>query len=247
MTLAECAPSLRHTDVFGESWDGRQVAVVGLGRSGLAAATLLCRMGARVRATEARDTAELRAARDALHTLGVEEVEVGGHSRRLIEGAECVVVSPGVPESAGPIQWAAQEQLPILSEIEIAFRFCPSTIVAVTGTNGKSTAVSLIAELLRLSGRPAIGCGNLGIPFSSVIGRLAPHTIVVLEVSSFQLLWCDRFRPKIGVLLNISTNHLDRHEHAHAYRSAKANLFRRQTPEDWAVLNGRDPHIVALG
>jgi UDP-N-acetylmuramoylalanine--D-glutamate ligase len=237
------------SDVFGRSWKGRRVAVVGLGRSGLAAAKLLHRAGCQVRATDTRDTSELRAAREALFALGVRvgEVEVGRHTRRLIEGSEVVVVSPGVPESAGPIQWALQRRLPILSEIEVTFLFCPSPIVAVTGTNGKSTAVTLITSLLKASGQSAIACGNLGIPFSSIIDQLTSQTVAVVEVSSFQLLWCGQFRPKVGVLLNVGTNHLDRHHDANAYLSAKAKLFQRQTPEDWAVLNGCDPRIVALG
>ena len=191
----------------------------------MAAMDLLCRMGCRVWATEARDTPELRTIRDACTARGVEDVEIGGHSQRLIEQSELLVVSPGVPETAGPIRWALERRLPILSEIELASRFCPSTIIAVTGTNGKSTTVTLIAELLKASGHAAIACGNLGIPFSSILQQLTSRTIAVVEVSSFQLLWCDQFRPHVGVLLNIGANHLDRHPDAEAYLSAKARLF----------------------
>jgi UDP-N-acetylmuramoylalanine--D-glutamate ligase len=156
------------------------------------------------------------------------------------------VVSPGVAESALPLQWAASRGIPAISEIELAFRFCRAAVVAVTGTNGKSTAVTLIADVLRAGGRSAIACGNLGLPFSAVVAGLAPQAMAVGEVSSFQLLGCERFRPKIGVLLNIGTNHLDRHQDPQAYRAAKARLFARQTPEDWAVLNGADPHVAAV-
>ena len=235
------------TDVFGYSWEGRRVAVVGLGRSGLAAAELLCRAGARVRATDSLDTDELRTARTSLHRLGVDDIELGGHSARVVEDAELLVVSPGVPESSEPIRWAAEHRLPVLSEIELAFHFCRAPIVAVTGTNGKSTAVTLIAEVLKTARRPAIACGNLGTPFASVVGRLNPQVVAVVEVSSFQLLGCDRFRPKIGVFLNLGANHLDRHRDPQAYLAAKTRLFARQTPEDRAVLNGRDPRIAALG
>ena len=234
------------TDVFGRPWTGRRVSVVGLGRSGLAAAQLLCRVGARVRVTEARQTPGLEAAAQSLRPLGIEAVELGGHNPHFLEPSELVVVSPGVSESAAPIRWAAEQGVPVISEIELAFHFCPSRIVAVTGTNGKSTAVTLLAQLLTVSHRAAVACGNLGIPFSSVIDRLTSHTIAVVEVSSFQLLWCHQFRPAIGVLLNIDSNHLDRHADANAYVAAKARLFQRQTPEDWAVLNGRDPRIVTL-
>ena len=244
--LTACVPSLRSQDRFGRSWEGRRVAVVGLGRSGLAAADLLCRAGAHVQATDARETPELRNARERLHAMGVDHVELGGHTKRVIEEAEAVVVSPGVPESTGPMQWAGGLGLPILSEIELAFCFCPASIVAVTGTNGKSTTVSLIAEALKAAGRHAVACGNLGVPFSSVIGDLTAQSIAVVEVSSFQLLRCEQFRPKIGVLLNIGTNHLDRHQDPSAYLAAKARLFQRQTPEDWAVLNGNDPRVASL-
>ena len=236
----------RAIDVFGRSWAGRRAAVVGLGKSGMAAAELLCRIGCRVRASDAQDTSHLQAAKTSLRALGVEEVELGGHTPHILEGAEVVVVSPGVPEATGPIRWAIEHQLPIVSEIELAFQFCPSPIIAVTGTNGKSTTVTLIAELLKTCGRPAVACGNLGIPFSSVIPQLTPQTIAVVEVSSFQLLWCSQLRPKIAVLLNIGTNHLDRHQEKSAYLAAKARLFQQQTPADWAVLNGTDPHVVAL-
>ncbi len=248
MTTAvlSASPSAR-TDVFGRSWDGRRVGVIGLGRSGFAAAQLLTRLGCWVYASDARDTDVLRAARESLYALGVEEVEVGGHTSRCVDEADLLVVSPGVPESTGPIQWAIARRIPILSEIEFAFHFCPAPIVAVTGTNGKSTAITLIAELLKASGRPAIACGNLGIPFSSVIDQLTPQSVAVVETSSFQLLWCDEFRPKVAVLLNIGTNHLDRHQDRTVYLQAKARIFARQTPEDWAVINGCDPDLVALG
>lgn len=235
------------TDRFGRSWAGRRVTIVGLGRSGIAAADLLSRVGARVSATDAHQTQAVRAARDTLSARGVQEVEIGRHTRRTIEASDAVVVSPGVPEHAGPIRWALERGLPVLSEIELAFHFCPSPIIAVTGTNGKSTAVTLIAHLLTLGGQRAVACGNLGVPFSSVVASLTSQTIAVVEVSSFQLLWCEQFRPRIGVLLNVGTNHLDRHQDRAAYFAAKARLFQRQTPEDWAVLNGQDASIVAMG
>ena len=226
-------------------WEGRRVTVIGLGRSGIAAARLLCRMGCRVRVTEAKHTAALQTMREALWAQGVEAVELGGHTSAFIEETELVVVSPGVPESTGPMQWAMERGVPIISEIELAFQSCRGPIVAVTGTNGKSTVVTLIAEVLRSSGRPAVACGNLGIPFSSILDRLTPQTTAVVEVSSFQLLWCRQFRPMIGVLLNVGNNHLDRHRDKRAYLAAKARLFQRQTGQDWAVLNGLDADIVA--
>ena len=235
------------TDIFGRSWAGREVVVVGLGKSGLAAAELLCRVGARVRATDARETEGLRATREALIKLGVDRVELGAHSQAVVDGADVIVVSPGVPDAAGPIRYGLAHRLPIISEIELAFHFCRSPLVAVTGTNGKSTAVTMMGDVLRAAGRPAIACGNLGTPFSSILPEATPETVVIVEVSSFQLLWCDRFRPHVGVLLNIGMNHLDRHEDAQTYLAAKTRLFTRQTPDDWAVLNGSDARVTALG
>ena len=235
------------TDVFGRSWAGRRVGVIGLGRSGLAAARWLCGAGARVQATDAGDRDDLRAAQDALRRLGAERVELGADSPHALEGADLVIVSPGVPETAVPLRWAAEHGVPVISEIELAFRFCRSPVVAVTGTNGKSTAVSLIAEVLRAAGRPAVACGNIGTPFAAVLDRLTSDAVAVVEVSSFQLLRCERFQPRVGVLLNIGMNHLDRHPDPDAYLAAKARLFERQTPSDWAVLNGADPRLAALG
>ena len=246
MTTLTAEPRTIIRDIFGHSWEGRRVTVVGLGRSGFAAAQLLCRLGCRVRVTDARATEELRAAEALLRSSGVEEIELGGHSEPFVDQAELLVVSPGVPDMTGPIPWALARSIPVISEIELAFHFCPSPIIAVTGTNGKSTTVTLIANILKAGGRDAIACGNLGIPFASVLEGLTPQMTVVLEVSSFQLLWCEQFRPHIGLLLNIGTNHLDRHQGREAYCAAKARLFRRQTPHDWAVLNGSDPNVLKL-
>jgi UDP-N-acetylmuramoylalanine--D-glutamate ligase len=246
-TVAAATSALHAVDHLGASWEGRRVAVVGIGRSGLAAASFLQRAGARVVVTDEKDTEELRRIRERLLQSGIEAVELGGHTEPWIARSDLIVVSPGVPESSLPLQWAARHRRPVFSEIELAFRFCPSPVVAVTGTNGKSTAVTLLAEILNAAGRPAIACGNLGTPFSSVLDRLTPEHVAVVEVSSFQLLWCDQFRPRIGILLNVGTNHMDRHKDPAAYLAAKARLFQRQTPEDWSILCGTDPRIAAIG
>ena len=239
-------PTLPTRDVFGRSWKGRRVTAVGLGRSGQAAAVLLHRAGCRVRMTDHRSTPELREAADRLLAGGVDAVELGGHTRGSLAGAELVVVSPGVPDASAPLQWAAQDGIPVMGEIDLAFHFCQAPVIAVTGTNGKSTAVTLIAAVLAAAGRSAVACGNLGVPFSSVIDRLSPSSVAVVEVSSFQLLACEAFRPHIGVLLNLGTNHLDRHRDPAAYLAAKARVFQRQDASDWAVLNAADGRIAAL-
>lgn len=234
-------------DRFGVNWRARRVAVLGLGKSGLAAARLLQQAGCRVRMSEARDTEELRQMAGRLREAGVEEIELGGHSQRLLDGCEAVIVSPGIAESLPSLRRAAAQGLSVLSEIELAFRFCASPVVAVTGTNGKSSVVTLIQRVLTAAGRHAVACGNLGVPFAEVLPTLTPRSIAVVEVSSFQLLGCQQFRPFVGVLLNLGTNHLDRHPDREHYIAAKARLFARQTPEDYAVLNGADAEVVALG
>ncbi len=233
-------------DIFGQSWKSRRVCVIGIGRSGMAASRLLAHLGCRVAVSDSRPESVLNDECKALRALGIEDIELGGHTERYFDWAETIVVSPGVSEQASPIRWAAQRQLPVLSEIELAYRFCPAPIVGVTGTNGKSTAVTLITEVLNASRRHAVSCGNVGIPFSSIIEQLTPESVAVVEVSSFQLMTCQHFRPAVGVLLNIGTNHMDRHRDASAYLAAKTRLFKRQTHDDWAVLNGRDPRIVEL-
>jgi UDP-N-acetylmuramoylalanine--D-glutamate ligase len=234
-------------DRFGVNWQGRRVAVLGLGKSGLAAARLLQRAGCRVRVSDARDTEELRRMAGGLREAGVEELELGGHSRRIVDGCEAVIVSPGIAESLPYLRQAVEQGASLLSEIELAFRFCASPVVAVTGTNGKSSVVTLLQRVLTAAGRHAVACGNLGVPFAEVLPALTPRSIAVVEVSSFQLLGCREFRPFVGVLLNLGTNHLDRHPDRAHYIAAKARLFARQTPEDYAVLNGADAEIVALG
>jgi len=227
-------------------WTGRCVTVVGLGKSGVAAAQLLHRVGCRVAVTDERDDPGTRTAADGLAAQGIAPIELGRHGRETIAQSELVVVSPGVAETSAPMQWAMAEGLPIISEIELAFQHCPAPVIAVTGTNGKSSVVTLIARLFAAGGRRAIACGNIGVPFSSVVGQLSTDAVAVVEVSSFQLAWCETFRPKISVLLNMGINHLDRHPTRAEYMAAKSRIFQCQSPEDWAVLNGMDPDVVAL-
>ncbi|MBI3319900.1 MAG: UDP-N-acetylmuramoyl-L-alanine--D-glutamate ligase, partial [Candidatus Omnitrophica bacterium] len=233
-------------DRFGVNWHGRTVLVVGLARSGIAAAHLLHRIGCVVRVSEKGDSDLLRTSADRLRQAGIEQIELGRHREEIMEGCHAVVVSPGVPESNPVMQWASERAIPILSEVELAFRFCMAPIVAVTGTNGKSSVATLIHRVLAAAGRPSVVCGNIGTPFSSILSSLSPEAVAVVEVSSFQLLWCEQFRPMIGVLLNVGTNHLDRHPDQEAYVAAKARLLVRQTPHDYAVLNARDPVIATL-
>ena len=216
---------------------GQRVTVIGGARSGLAAATLLARHGAEVFLTE-RDAVDARMA-DALTKAGV-AFEQGGHTARALD-ADFLVISPGVPSTITLVQQALRQKLPVYSEIEAASWFCPAPIVAVTGSNGKTTTTSLIAHLFRTAPRPFVVGGNIGYPFSDYVDELTDAHTVVLEVSSFQLDHIQTFRPKVSVLLNITPDHLDRYDHDfNKYAQSKFRIFENQRPGDWLVYNYDD-------
>lgn len=230
---------------------GKKVTVVGLGKSGLAAAKLLLEQGAEVSITDCADTEEIR--KNIKKLLGTERenkpvvrLQIGMHTDGFIQGRDFVVTSPGVAEDSLPIQSAQECGIPIISEIELASRFCPCPIVAVTGTSGKTTVTTLIGMVLNAAGKRAVVCGNIGRPFCEAVESLTPGHIVVLEVSSFQLSRCFNFKPYIAVLLNLSSNHLDRHRDFNEYVQTKARIFSKQTENDWAVLNIDDPVVESL-
>jgi UDP-N-acetylmuramoylalanine--D-glutamate ligase len=219
--------------------DGRSVLVIGLARTGVAAARFLAGAGARVRAVDRRPLAELGA--DARALADVAEVVGGVEDSALLADVDLVVPSPGVPADGVLLATAAGRGLPILSEIELAFRHLDVPVLAVTGTNGKSTTTTLLGEVLRAAGRRPFVGGNLGTPLVTAIG--ADHDVAVVEVSSFQLEWVERFRPRVGVLLNVTDDHLDRYADLDAYGRTKLRLFARQDAGDTAVLNGGDPWL----
>jgi len=219
-------------DVF-----NKKVTVLGAARSGLAAAALLGRKGAKVYVSEQGGIEKFPS--DFLswaRAAGV-QIEVGGHTREFIAGSALVVPSPGVPFLAPPLVWAREQGIKIWGEIELAFHYCPPPVIAVTGSNGKTTVVTLITQVLNAAGKKAVLCGNVGTPFCDCVDKLADADFVVLEVSSFQLETIEDFRPFIGVCLNFSQNHLDRHKDMEEYFNAKKRLFENQGPGDYAVLN----------
>lgn len=218
---------------------GKKVLVVGLGKSGEATSLFLHKKGAEVWLTEAQETLNLKKKAMALKATGI-KVETGSHSEIFARGSKLVVTSPGVAPTAFPLQYALKHGIPIWSEIELAYRFCPTPILAVTGTNGKSTVVTLLARILETAGKQVVLAGNIGTPFISVVEEAREKEVVVLEVSSFQLEWIDRFRPKVGLLLNITADHLDRYPDFASYRTAKIRLFANQQPTDFAVINYDD-------
>lgn len=235
----KAADTLPAPDASGAAPDvaGRRVTVVGGARSGLAAARLLARRGARVFLTDAAPAPKGLA--EGLARAGV-AYEFGGHSARALD-ADLVVLSPGVPSTAPLVQQAVRQHLPVVSEIEAAAWFCRGPIVAVTGSNGKTTTTSLIGHLFRTAARPHVVAGNIGYPFSDYVDDVDERTAVVLEVSSFQLDHVDTFRPRVAVLLNITPDHLDRYGYDfNRYAQAKFRIFARQTPADWLVYNHDD-------
>jgi UDP-N-acetylmuramoylalanine--D-glutamate ligase len=225
--------------------NGKRVLVVGLGRSGVASALFLKARGARVTVSDAKSEDQLREEIPALLDQGI-AVETGGHGERTFQNQDLIVVSPGVPVDAAPIAQARALGQPVIGEIELAAAFLPGPIVGITGSNGKTTTTSLIGEILAAGGLKTLVGGNIGTPAISLVEQATAETVAVLEVSSFQLETIRSFRPKIGIVLNVTPDHLDRHRTFAAYVDAKARLFENQQAEDFAVLNADDPTCVDL-
>lgn len=227
-------------------WTAGEVAVVGLGRSGVAAAALLRRLGATVYASDAGTGAAVEAAASTVRAQGA-DAQVGAHDLARIARAARVVVSPGVPPSAPPLVTARDAGVPIVSEVELALSAMPALrYVAVTGTNGKSTVTALIAHLLRGLDLDAEAVGNIGTPLSEVALRPAPPAWIVLELSSFQLHDTPSINPAVGVLTNLAPDHLDRYPSLAEYYADKALLFRHATRQSQWVVNADDAEVMAM-
>jgi len=225
---------------------GKRVAVIGAGRSGVAAAGALTRRGAQVEVFDRKLHADLPFA-DALTELGV-ALHTGTDAPDSLRGYDLVVVSPGLPPSHPIFALAEAAGVPVWSEIELGYRIAHAPIIAITGTNGKTTTTLLIHHILRTMGLRAHLCGNIaGIDgeqtLTEAAERAAPDEWLVAEVSSFQLLHTHAFRSKIAVITNIRHDHLDYHGAWEAYALAKAKILANQTPDDWAVLNGEDAGV----
>jgi UDP-N-acetylmuramoylalanine--D-glutamate ligase len=223
----------------------KRVLVVGLGKSGVASALFLKAHGARVTVSDTKSGDELRNEIPALLDHGI-TVETGGHGERTFRGQDLIVVSPGVPVDAPMLVQARAMGEAVIGEIELAAQFLPGPIVAITGSNGKTTTTTLTGEILTTGGLPTLVGGNIGTPAISLAERARPETAIVLEVSSFQLETIQTFRPKIAVVLNVTPDHLDRHRTFEAYVDAKARIFENQRGDDFAVLNEDDPTCVGM-
>jgi UDP-N-acetylmuramoylalanine--D-glutamate ligase len=218
----------------------KRVLVVGLERTGLATA-LFCRArGARVTASELRPESAMRETALSLRQAGV-TVELGGHRRETFLDQDLIVPSPGVPLGIEPLAAARSRGIPVWSEIELAARFLRGRLIAITGSNGKTTTTLLTGHILREGGKKVLVGGNVGTPLVSLVEQSSEETIAVAEVSSFQLeAIAGGFRPNIAVLLNVTPDHLDRHTSMHAYGRAKGRIFENQGREDAAVVNADD-------
>ena len=221
---------------------GQQVLVVGAARSGVAAAHLLARRGARVTLTDRKpqipEEAELRAAGVAL--------ELGGHVIATFESSHLVVLSPGVPIDLPEVARAKAAGVTVIGELELASRWLRGPIVAITGTKGKSTTTTLVGRMLEAAGKRVLVGGNIGYPVSAQVESSTADTVHVIEASSFQLETTDTFRPWIAALLNFSPDHLDRHPDEASYRAAKLRIFANQGSQDWAVVNADRPEAIEM-
>ncbi len=215
---------------------GKRVLVVGLGKSGVAAVRLLAARGAQVIANDLRSESELGEAAAAVRAAGAQLV-LGSHDPALFTSVDQIVLSPGVPPMPA-LDAADKAGVAVASEVELASWFIESTVIGITGTNGKSTVTTLIGEMCRHTGRPTFVGGNLGTPITDVVGSDAAKLggYVVVELSSYQLERVDRLRVNVAVLLNVTDDHLDRYPSFQAYAHAKANIFRGQHKADFAVL-----------
>ncbi len=232
-----------------EAWRGGVVAVVGLGKSGVAATRLLAREGVRVYASDASDHPYGGDTLEALRVLPGVAVDVGRHDLAQIRGAAAVIVSPGVPPEAPPLAAARAARVPILSEIDLGFRALSGSgtrCIAITGTNGKTTTTALVAHLLGTAGLHAEAAGNIGRPLVDIALQNDRYQWLAVEVSSFQLHDSPHFTPEIGIVTNLAPDHLDRYASVEAYYADKRLLFRNAAPEHVWVLNGDEPAVLEL-
>ena len=233
MELAHKNPNLRDL----------RVAVVGLGRSGVAAARLAAAHGARVTALDRRPAADLGPTAATLDALGV-AVHGDGHPPEWADRVDLVVLSPGVPATIPLVSACRDRGVPVWSEVELAWRFCRGRVIGVTGSNGKSTTTTMIGTILRGAGIPGGTGGNLATPFSELLDEDAENAVHAVELSSFQLETVDAFRADVAAILNLTPDHLDRYASFDDYADAKAGLLRGQESGDPAIVNADDPETT---
>ncbi len=221
-------------------YEGKQAAVLGLGRSGEAAALLLASLGAQVTVLDSADVSKLDASKlEKLRGAGVTGV-YGADALQDAQLYDLAVLSPGIDPATPLVQGFLARAIPLISEIELAYLNSATPVVGITGTNGKTTTTELVAAMLNGAGVRTVAAGNIGKPYSEVVREAPALDVITLEVSSFQLERIETFRPSVSVWLNLTPDHLDRYRDATEYREAKMRIFEQQTSADWAVVNARD-------
>ncbi|MDH7478806.1 MAG: UDP-N-acetylmuramoyl-L-alanine--D-glutamate ligase [Syntrophomonadaceae bacterium] len=216
--------------------EANKILVIGMGLSGIAAAKALRQRGKQVVLCDAKPLAELGSLVEEMRQMEI-EVVTGGYPPVSRENTELVITSPGVPRTVAPLQQAEELDLPIWSELELAYRFSPAPFIGITGTNGKTTTTALLGRILQDAGMPSFVGGNIGIPLVLEVGQLTPQHLVVAEVSSFQLEGIVEFKPRVAAILNITPDHLDRHHTMEEYVEVKARILMNQEAGDFSVLN----------
>ena len=223
---------------------GQRVLVVGLGDSGVAAAKALVELGAKVRVTESGSSAAVIERARELENLGV-DVEIGGHDLEQLD-ADIAILSPGVPPTAPVVEALRRAAVPVISEVELAARLARCDLLAVTGTNGKTTTTSLLADMLAAGDVPSVAAGNIGRPLIDAVGEVPSSGAIAVEVSSFQLATIETFHPKVAVVLNIAEDHTDWHGSIDEYATAKGRITLNQRAGDHLILNVTDERVRAL-
>jgi len=222
---------------------GKRVLVVGLARTGMATSIFAAGYGATVTATDEKPESELGDDPARLRDAGV-TLQLGGHNPEIFLEQDLIVLSPGVPANLPVLAAARARNIPVWSEIELSWRFLRGKLVAITGSNGKTTTTSLVAHILKTANIPTLVGGNIGVPLLALVESSMDTTVTVAEISSFQLETIEAFRPDIGVILNLTPDHLDRHASFDEYARAKMRLFENLLDRDAAVLNADDPEVT---
>ena len=222
---------------------GKRVLVVGLARTGVAVSLFSAGYGATVTATDEKPESALGETAARLRAAGV-KLELGAHREAAFFNQDLIVLSPGVPAKLPPLELARAQGIPVWSEIELAWRFLRGKLVAITGSNGKTTTTALVAHILKTSGIDTLVGGNIGVPLLALVESSTHSSVTVAEISSFQLETIAEFRPEVGVLLNLTPDHLDRHASFEEYAQAKMRMFENQLDRDAAVLNADDPEVT---
>ncbi len=220
---------------------GRRIGILGMARSGLAAARLIHRLGGLAFVSDSKSEEQLASQIAILNELGA-QYETGGHTELLLN-CDFIILSPGVPKSVPMVQRIYEEGIPIFSEIELASWFCQGKIIAITGSNGKTTTTSLTGAILTAGGIKNAVCGNIGNPFADVVMDIPSDGFAVVEVSNFQLEDIEEFAPHIAMILNLTPDHLDRYDNFEGYKKAKYRIAENQTPSDFLILNADDTVI----